>query len=74
MTSSSDPDDTGADNSAAALQRWEALGGAWRVVSRGPAAVTVSLCRCDGGEEIDRITSDDPALLAFLGGRTSSQE
>jgi hypothetical protein len=73
MTSSSDPDNTD-DNPAAALRRWEAFGGVWRVISRGPAAVTVSLCRCDGGEESGRITSDDPGLLAFLGGRKTSQE
>jgi hypothetical protein len=46
----------------------------WRVVSRGPATVTVSLCRCHGGEEIERIMWDDPGLLAFLGGRTTSQQ
>jgi hypothetical protein len=74
MTSSTDPDDSGADSPAAALRRWEEFGGVWRVVSRGPAAVTVSLCRCDGGEEIERITSNDPGLLTFLGERTTSQE
>lgn len=62
------------EDPAAALRRWERFGGAWRVLSRGQAGVTVSLCRCDGGEEIDRITSDDPGLLRFLDGRTSSQD
>jgi hypothetical protein len=23
--------------------------------------------RCDGGEEVDRFSSDDPRLLAFVG-------
>jgi hypothetical protein len=30
--------------------------------------VTVALLRCDGGEEVDRFTSDDPRLIAFVGG------
>jgi hypothetical protein len=36
--------------------------------------VTVALLRCDGGEEVDRFTSDDPRLLAFVGDRLSSAE
>jgi hypothetical protein len=31
--------------------------------------VTVALLRCDGGEEVDRFTSDDPRLLAFVDAR-----
>jgi hypothetical protein len=34
----------------------------------------VALLRCDGGEEVDRFTSDDPRLLDFLGGRLSSAD
>jgi hypothetical protein len=26
----------------------------------------VALMRCDGGEEVDRFTSSDPRLLAFV--------
>jgi hypothetical protein len=74
MTTSRHPDDRGGQDPAAALQRWQQLGGVWQVVSRGPAGVTVSLRRCDGGEEMERITSDDPALLTLLGERTTSQE
>jgi hypothetical protein len=54
------------------LRRWETFGATWRVIARGPRGVTVSLCRCDGGEEVQRLTSADPALLVFLGDRTSS--
>jgi hypothetical protein len=54
------------------LRRWEGFGGTWRVVERAAGGVTVSLCRCDGGEEAERLTSADPALLDFLGNRTSS--
>ena len=61
------------DERVAALQRWETSGAVWRVLSRTPSGVTVSLCRCDGGEEVERFSSDDPALLAYLDGRDSSE-
>lgn len=48
------------------LRRWEEHGGTWRVVARTDAEVTVSLCRCDGGEEMERLVSGDPALRAFV--------
>jgi hypothetical protein len=54
------------------LQRWQAFGAHWVVLDDDGDRVTVSLCRCDGGEEVERLTSDDPSLRAFLGGRTSS--
>jgi hypothetical protein len=57
-----------------AVRRWEQLGAVWRVLARSPSTVTVSLCRCDDGEEVERFTSSDPALLAFLGDRTSSED
>jgi hypothetical protein len=44
------------------------------MTSRRRDTVTVALYRCDGGEEIDRISSVDPHLLRFLAGRTSSEE
>ncbi|PZF81148.1 hypothetical protein [Jiangella anatolica] len=57
------------DDPVGVLTRWEDAGGEWRVVARTAGAVTVALCRCDGGEEVDRFTSADPALLEFLAGR-----
>ena len=48
------------------LLRWESAGGTWQVVHRDRTGVTVSLLRCDGGEEAARFTSDEPALLAWL--------
>lgn len=48
------------------LTRWEDHGAVWRVVTRTPSHVTVALCRCDGGEEVERLVSDDPDLLAFV--------
>jgi hypothetical protein len=55
------------------LRRWEAFGAAWRVVARTSSAVTVALCRCDGGEEVMRVTSASPELDAWLAGRVSSE-
>jgi len=49
-----------------ALERWEAFGGTWRIASRFGSSVVVSLCRCDGGEEVERLESADPDLLAWL--------
>lgn len=59
-------------NAVETLQRWEEFGAVWRVIARPGDGVTVSLCRCDGGEEVQRITSSDPALITWLAGRTSS--
>ncbi|HEY9293936.1 MAG TPA: hypothetical protein VIP98_21860 [Microlunatus sp.] len=58
----------------ARVRRWEDLGGIWRVLDRRPNWVTVSLCRCDGGEEVERFASSEPALLGYLEDRTSSEE
>ncbi len=60
------------DRAVETLRRWELAGGHWRVVSRGPYGVAVALLRCDGGEEADRIRSEDPDLLAYLAGREAS--
>lgn len=55
----------------AVLQRWEQSGAHWRVLHRGAGSVTVALVTCDGGEEVDRLTSGDAALLEFLRERDS---
>jgi hypothetical protein len=55
-----------------ALRRWEDSGAVWRVLHRGPAGVTVGLFTCDGGEEVSRVSSEAPEVLAFLAGRESS--
>ena len=57
----------------AVLARWHDSGATWQVVARSRGSVTVALCRCDGGEEMERLTSGDPALLAYLDGRDSSE-
>jgi hypothetical protein len=56
------------------LERWEQFGAGWRVVAQVGGSVTISLCRCDGGEEAQRLTSSDPELLTWLAGRTSSEQ
>jgi hypothetical protein len=58
----------------AELQRWQDSGAVWEVISRKGPSVTVALLRCDGGEEMDRFTSDDPRLQEFIGDRLSSEE
>jgi hypothetical protein len=56
------------------LLRWEEFGGTWRVITADAATMTISLCRCDGGEEIERLSSPDPALRAFVGTRQASTD
>ncbi|BDZ45811.1 hypothetical protein [Naasia aerilata] len=56
------------------VARWELAGGTWQVLARAAGAVTVALCRCDGGEEVERFASSEPALLQLLGGRASSED
>jgi hypothetical protein len=65
---------TGDSADLARLHRWQDAGGTWRVLARRAEGVIVSLCRCDGGEEADRFVTDDPAVLAFLGDRESSDD
>ncbi|UMG91556.1 cation:proton antiporter [Nocardioides sp. TF02-7] len=47
------------------VRRWHAAGGHWQVVHATDDAVVVSLCTCDGGEEMGRVTLS-PAELAQL--------
>jgi hypothetical protein len=56
------------------LRRWEDSGATWRVVSRAGGRLRIALITCTGDEEMDRLESDDPDLLAFVGERTSSEE
>jgi hypothetical protein len=50
----------------AELTRWENSGAVWEIVADTPRGVTIALLRCDGGEEVDRFTSDDPQLRRFV--------
>ncbi|MFE9577890.1 hypothetical protein ACFYO1_16000 [Nocardia sp. NPDC006044] len=58
----------------AVLQRWQDSGALWRVLSRRPDGLTIGLYDCTGGQEVDRFTSADPALLRFVGNRRSSED
>jgi hypothetical protein len=68
------PPDNGDNDPVALISRWDAAGALWRVVACRGDAVTIALCQCDGGEEVDRITSTDPRLVQFLAGRSSSAD
>ena len=48
------------------LIRWQESGGTWKVLARTPADVLVALLSCDAGQEMDRFSSADPALLNYL--------
>ncbi|MFD6394572.1 hypothetical protein [Nocardia sp. NPDC060259] len=61
-------------NPVETLRRWQDSGAIWRVLAHRADSVTVGLFECTGGQEVDRFTSADPALLRFLGERTSSED
>jgi len=48
------------------LTRWESFGGTWEVVSSSSGELTLSLRRCDGGEEASRLTSSSPQLRRYV--------
>jgi hypothetical protein len=50
------------------LRRWEDFGGVWEVVARQGDVRVLSLLRCDGGEEVSRLTSDDADLRDYVDG------
>jgi hypothetical protein len=56
------------------LRRWEDSGAVWRVVSRADDEIVVALLTCTAGEEVGRLRSSDPALMAFVGSRTTSEQ
>lgn len=56
------------------LERWAASGAHWRVLFNSGCEVTVMMITCTGGEVAEWMTSGDPALLGWLGGRTSSDD
>ena len=50
------------------LLRWEDAGGTWYAVG----AAQVALCRCDGGEVVERLSVDDEETAAYLRDRPAS--
>jgi hypothetical protein len=55
----------------AKLLRWEESGARWRVISRTSSGVVIAMLTCDTGEEVDRLASAGPELLAYVGDRTT---
>jgi hypothetical protein len=62
------------DNVIDVLDRWTDSGAIWRVDTRTSTSVTISMHRCDGGEEVERLRTTDPAVIDWLGDRTSSED
>ena len=56
------------------LRRWEAAGGTWEIVPGSADGLTVRLCTCTGGEEVDRLVSSSPAFVGYVAGRSRSDE
>lgn len=43
----------------ARIERWVEAGGIARVIDSDAEQVTIALCRCDAGEEIERVTINE---------------
>jgi hypothetical protein len=56
------------------LLRWQGGGGLWRVDARTPDGLEITLLTCSGSEEMARLITQDPQVLAFVGQRWSSQD
>jgi hypothetical protein len=48
-----------------ALERWALFGAQWRIVDLSGEGAVVDLCSCTG-ELVERLESDDPALIRYL--------
>ncbi|OIJ24204.1 hypothetical protein [Nocardioides luteus] len=48
------------------LLRWEQAGATWEAIWPRADEVTIVLCTCDSGEEVDRYTSTDADLLDYV--------
>ena len=55
------------------LERWEAGGAVWRLAGRTEHEAVVDLLSC-GGELMGQVRSSDPALLAYVERRPSSED
>jgi len=51
--------------SIAGLERWVLSGASWRVVDISNKRAVVDLCTCMG-EPLERLQSDDPAVIGYL--------
>ena len=48
-----------------ALERWVLFGPRWRIADLSGESAVVDLCTCTG-ELVERLESDDPALIRYL--------
>ena len=48
-----------------ALERWVLFGAQWRIVDLSGESAVADLCSC-AGALIERLESDDPALIRYL--------
>jgi hypothetical protein len=48
-----------------ALERWVLFGAQWRIADLSGERAVVDLCTCTG-ELVERLESDDPALIRYL--------
>jgi hypothetical protein len=53
------------------LERWTCSGAHWRVVGISNSRAVVDLCACTG-EPMDRVASEDPAVISYL--RTANSD
>jgi hypothetical protein len=66
------PSGAGPDAPLEVLRRWEDSGAVWRLLSRRGDRVEIALLTCSAGEEVGRLVTSDPDLLAFIGTRTGN--
>ena len=52
------------------VKRWEDHGASWRVVALSDERAEIELCTCYG-EPVERLESDDAALIEFVAARLS---
>lgn len=57
------------------LTRWERSGGHWQVLNVDDDWIDIGLFRCDGGEQMSRVSGARTSVLrSFLSGRRSSTD
>ena len=54
------------------VKRWEDHGAEWRVVALSDERVEIDLCTCYG-EPVERLESDDRALIEFVSERLATE-
>lgn len=55
------------------LERWVLSGAQWRVVDISSEHAVVDMCSCTG-EPMERVESDDPAVIGYLRTARSGSE